>query len=198
MKHLALMNDTVSEGICDMSALQECIIRRLKAQNAAVRTEEKKMTEIIELKSARETANLRDIMRKKQNDRCAVTGLPLRRPVLDHQHRKRLGGSGLCRGVIESGINVWLGKIENNAWRAGLDLDDIPAALRQIADYLECEHTAYLHHTERVRKAVKKSCYSRVAKKGVKLPGYNRRNMDRIAEAIEAAGYECEYYKRNG
>lgn len=72
--------------------------------------------------------------------KCPIFGCkPI--PVLDHNH-----DTGYVRGVIDRDANQFEGKIAG-AWkrystRAQVDL---PTALRNMADYLEAEHTKILH-----------------------------------------------------
>lgn len=101
---------------------------------------------------------------EEQNFLCLITNKPTDRPVLDHQHKKGLGGTGLCRGVIDANINVYLGKIENNCKRYGIQLEELPSILRSIADYLERPHLPILHPSEKEKKKiVMKSCYNKLA-----------------------------------
>ena len=58
----------------------------------------------------------RAILLKRQGGLCALCGEPLKeRDVLDHDHKQ-----GHIRGVLHSGCNSLLGKIENNAPRFGV------------------------------------------------------------------------------
>lgn len=96
-------------------------------------------------------AALKKELIKKQNNCCAATGQPLRKPVLDHEHRKGflLSRSGQIRGVLESDVNQLLGKIEFGARRFGIPLDQVPDILRGLADYLERPLLPYLHPSEK-------------------------------------------------
>jgi len=64
--------------------------------------------------------------------------------VVDHAHRRRKKDpisketGGLIRGIIDRHVNAFLGRIENNYIRHGLDkYIDLPTLLRNIADYIE-------------------------------------------------------------
>jgi hypothetical protein len=126
-----------------------------------------------------EVAEVRKKIFEEQNFLCLITKKPTQRPVLDHQHKKGLGGSGLCRGVIDANINVFLGKIENNCKRYGIQIDDLPDVLRSIAEYLERPHLPILHPSEREKKKmVMKSSYNKLLS-AIKKSG-NERDLKRL------------------
>lgn len=93
---------------------------------------------MIQLKNIKEQNEYKARLIQEQENKCAITGSPLRKPVLDHDHK-----SGLCRGVIENSLNRLLP--ERDAERYGVRLGDLPRVLRQMADYLERSPTRYLH-----------------------------------------------------
>jgi hypothetical protein len=96
---------------------------------------------------------------KAQHGVCAICGQSSTRFCLDHEHKKRLKGSGQIRGVVCSNCNVFLGKSENNCVRYAIGLKQLPIRLRQMADYLEKPHLPYLHPSEapKPQKLMKKS-----------------------------------------
>jgi len=69
--------------------------------------------------------------------------------VLDHQHIKRIGGTGLCRGVLCRSCNIFIGLAENNSIRYCITKDELPTTLRNIADYLERNHYPLMHPSEK-------------------------------------------------
>ena len=93
---------------------------------------------LIQLSTKKEQDTYRAKLIKEQGGKCAITGLSLRKPVLDHCH-----GSGRCRGIIENDLNRLIP--ERDAVRYGVKLKDLPTRLRQMADYLERSPTRYLH-----------------------------------------------------
>lgn len=107
---------------------------------------------------------LRKELIQKQENMCPICGRLLVKPVLDHHHTKRIGGSGRIRQVICATCNVFLGKIENNCKRFCIQNDILPFVLRNIADYLERKQTEYLHPSERVFEKLKKSDYNKIKK----------------------------------
>lgn len=102
---------------------------------------------MIELKQ-KDIPKVRDELLKKQNGICPIFKQQIKDPVLDHSHRKKNKGTGLCRGSLERNANSFLGRIENLCVRYGIQNKDLPFILRNIADYLEAPHTNYLHPTE--------------------------------------------------
>jgi hypothetical protein len=106
---------------------------------------------------------LRKKQYKKQNGKCAITGLPYdyKDCVFDHKHKRKtdpLGGPeglGLLRGVIGKNVNTFEGRIYKNFKRYGLSEDiELPDLLRRIADYLENPPMPqiYVHPKERPKR----------------------------------------------
>ena len=118
-----------------------------------------------ELKQS-EIKELRDKLSEQQDNKCLICGDELDEGCsLDHQHKKRLGGSGKIRGVLCRGCNIYLGKIENNCKRFGVPLESLPSRLRDISVYLELPHLDYLHPSERQKKPIlSKRCFNRLSK----------------------------------
>lgn len=148
-----------------------------------------------------EIKQLRSKLLADQDFKCLICGKDFihsdLKPCLDHQHRKKLGGSGQIRGVLCSGCNKQLGKIENNAKRNQIDLSRLPEWLRECADYLEIPHLEIIHPTEKKKsKKLKKSCYNEIKKvhKG-KMPKYTGRATKRIMELSDKYLIELEFYK---
>ncbi len=94
---------------------------------------EEKVT--IDLFTTTDIKKARDDIKNQQLGKCAVTGLPLDRAVLDHNH----DSYQLCRGVLESTINVFVGVIERGYLRYIKHWCKIPLPdlLRLVADYLD-------------------------------------------------------------
>lgn len=83
-----------------------------------------------------EIAIIRGRLSTAQGGRCALCQLPLSRPCLDHDH-----STGAVRGVLHSGCNALLGKVENNAARYGVT--NIAAFGAGVGSYLQ-RHTTNL------------------------------------------------------
>jgi hypothetical protein len=79
-----------------------------------------------------------------QGGRCKLCKLPLGagadRPVLDHDHH-----TGFIRGVLHSGCNTMLGKIENNYKRTGVKLGPFLAGALLYMQTHETPQHALLH-----------------------------------------------------
>lgn len=123
--------------------------------------------ETIQIKNKKEHDQLRALLIREQGNLCLVTGKEMQSPCLDHDHK-----TGLCRGMIENGINRLLP--ERDAVRYGVPLEDLPTVLRQMADYLERESTQYLHVSCAEKPhIVQKASYEKLRKKMIeaKLKG---------------------------
>jgi len=108
---------------------------------------------------------LRDSLLEKQNGVCAICqNIPIR-PVLDHDHSKRVKGSSYCRGTICSQCNILLAKMENNAVRYGFSQEELPNILRKLAAYKRSEQTNFIHPSERPKAPrLTKLSYNRLKK----------------------------------
>lgn len=92
---------------------------------------------------------LREQLIKEQNGICPICKNTLKNPVVDHQHKKKVKGTGLIRAVICNMCNTFISRSENNAPRHGISLEELPNVLRNMADYLEAEHLPLIHPTEK-------------------------------------------------
>lgn len=86
------------------------------------------------VRGSKQIAELREKLIKEQNGIDPLTGEPLRKPVLDHCHL-----DGCCRGVLESFINMFEGRILKTWMKYCNDHTDtsLSVVLRNLADYLE-------------------------------------------------------------
>jgi len=145
-----------------------------------------------------EIRQFREKLLKKQNGICPLCKKQIIRPSLDHEHRKKLGGSGFIRGVLCSDCNAYLGKIENNAKRYSVKLYEIPMFLENVAIYLREEHVQILHPSEKPKKRkLKKSSYNKLKKANdgkYKLPKYNGNMTKRISILFNKYNIEPEFY----
>lgn len=118
-----------------------------------------------QLKST-EIKSLRNwILHKKQDNKCLICGNEPKRPCLDHDHKKRIKGTGLIRGVLCSTCNVFIAKSENNCVRYGIKIKDLPTILRSVADYLEKDQYPYIHPSEKPKdKHLKKNSIKKLRK----------------------------------
>ena len=116
---------------------------------------------------------LRFKLYNKQNGICPLLKLkiPFKDAVVDHKHKTAneligVKGAGLIRGVIHKSANALEGKILNNFKRLGLPkYIDLPAFLRNLADYLEQEPLPLIHPNEKPKpKHLKKISYNKLRK----------------------------------
>ena len=134
--------------------------------------------EYVQLKN-KDLKDIREQILEEQKGICPICKKPVNKPVLDHHHKKKVGGTGLVRGVICSSCNVFIAKIENNMKRYCIQPDEISDVLRNVADYLEKEQYPFIHPTEAPKKPkLKKSSYNKLRKihlskeRKAKLPPY--------------------------
>ena len=89
------------------------------------------------------------ILKKKQNGKCAICGCIPTRPCLDHDHVKKVKGTGKIRGVLCHNCNILIAKGENNCVRYGVNQKDLPRIFRAMADYLDRNQYPYIHPSEK-------------------------------------------------
>ena len=148
-----------------------------------------------------EISKLRSFLLDKQNGRCPICTNVILDSVLDHSHRRRIGGSGRVRGVLCRMCNVFLAKAENNCTRYGIGQRNLPGVLRNIADYLEKPHTHYIHPSEKPKaKKLTKLSYNRlkkVYKDKAKFPDYPKTGIltVKLKELFEKYQIQAEFYK---
>lgn len=156
----------------------------------------------IQLKTT-EVAALRERLLAKQNGRCPLCSKVVLDAVLDHSHKKRIRGSGLCRGVLCRNCNSYLGKIENHSIRFGVDPKKLPDFLLSVANYLKMPDLPYIHPSEKPkRKRLQKSSYNKLQKayKGrAKFPSYNEKTgllTVKLKALFEEYGIEPTFYSK--
>jgi len=95
-----------------------------------------------------QVATVRATLLSRQGNKCVLCGRPPKVPCLDHCHT-----NGWIRGVLCSGCNAMLGKLENNRGRYGLADDNaFYAFLSHVPQYLHHHKTGpvgYLHPTHK-------------------------------------------------
>ena len=143
-------------------------------------TKQKIKKKIVELKYS-DIPKIREKLRLEQNNICPICKKEIQSPVLDHHHRKKIKGTGLCRGVCCSLCNTFIGLLENRCQRYLISQNDLPNILRNTADYLDAPQTNYLHPTEKKEKRKKfykrdynklKKYYFKVYPKRKDIPEY--------------------------
>ena len=132
--------------------------------------------QLVQLKS-KDLKSLKEKWYIAQGQICPILKkeVPLDNMVVDHLHKLKsekadITGKGCCRGILEFRVNAMEGKISNNFKRLGLNKEiDLPSFLRNLADYLECNHieddVLYIHPTEASKiPRLKKSSYNKLKK----------------------------------
>lgn len=106
-----------------------------------------------ELYNPKDKAEVRDLLLKEQDYKCAITGLPLdkKEAVLEHRHDDEM----FVRGVASRAANSALGVLENAfkrylQWWYNGSLSDF---LRQCASYLEQPIDRRFRHDEWLKKS---------------------------------------------
>ena len=106
----------------------------------------------VDLYNTTDVKHVREQLTKEQNNKCLVTGLdiPPKQHVLDHMHDDKQ----LVRGVLHRQVNAFLGKAENAYMRLmqWWYPNDLPALLRECADYLEREEDTRFRHNGWIKK----------------------------------------------
>ena len=115
---------------------------------------------------------LRSCMQQKNNNLCSICKKPLTNPTLDHEHIRRIHGTGYIRDTCCSQCNTFIARSENNAARHAIALEELPDLLRNMANHLE-NKTRIIHPTEvPKRKKVGTREWNRVKKNYFKVfPG---------------------------
>lgn len=125
------------------------------------------MSNIIQLKN-KDIAGLRNKILKEQHGICAICEKVPDVATLDHEHKKRFGGSGLIRGVLCRSCNSVEGKIVNALKRFGIKITEMPNWLRSLAKYLEKgayvdeNRNTYLHPTEEAVVKITKTKFNKL------------------------------------
>lgn len=149
---------------------------------------------------------LRDNILNKQNNICPICNKEIKegKAVLEHSHKKKVGGSGLIRGVCCTNCNIMIGKVENNCKRYNISLEELPNVLINISKWLSKEHLPFIHPSEKPKEPIlTKSSYNElkklVSEKDLKkLPVYKvkKQKLTKVLkELFEKYNLEPQFYK---
>ena len=161
------------------------------------------LEEVTQLKAS-QVKDVRAVILNEQNGRCWICGCIPKIPCLDHEHKKRRGGSGKIRGVLCNNCNSFLAKSENNCVRYTISKEELPDTLRKMADYLEKKQYPMLHPSEVEKpKKLKKASYNKMYawhKKNnteARVAAYPKSGtlIKPLQRMFEMAGVEPEFYK---
>ena len=150
----------------------------------------------------KDIAPLRESLLREQCGVCPICNKPCLNPVLDHEHKKRIGGTGQIRGVICSLCNVFLAKCENNSKRYCISPKELPRVLRRITSYLNKEQHPFIHPSEKEKEPIlQKVSYNKLKAKykgRAKFPEYPKSGKltVKLKALFEAYGIEVKFYAK--
>ena len=90
----------------------------------------------------------------KFSDKCPICKKKIISPVVDHEHKKKVKGTGRIRDTICSNCNVFIAKVENNCKRYGTSLEELPEVLKNISEYFTTQQYNIIHYTEKDGKPI--------------------------------------------
>ena len=97
--------------------------------------------------------------------KCPICKGNIDKPVVDHEHTSRIGGTGRIRNNICSNCNVFIAKAENNCKRFGILLEELPEVLKNISDYFTEQQFNIIHYTDKPGKpTLQKSLANKILK----------------------------------
>lgn len=96
---------------------------------------------------------IRESLLKKSNI-CPICNRPINSPVVDHEHKAKIKGSGRIRDNICSGCNVFIAKAENNCKRFGISLEELPTVLKNVSSYFAEQQYNIIHYTDKDKRPV--------------------------------------------
>lgn len=103
------------------------------------------------------TSNSVSMIRESQmkfSDICPICKKKIINPVVDHEHKKKVKGTGRIRDTICSNCNVFIAKAENNCVRYGIVLGELPEVLKNISEYFTTQQYNIIHYTEKDGKPI--------------------------------------------
>jgi len=152
----------------------------------------------------KEIKSIREELLEQQEGLCPICKNIIEpwEAMLDHEHKKRIGGTGLIRGVLCRQCNIFLGKIENNCRRYGIHIRSLPKALRRISKYLRIDHKPLRHPSERIQEPkLQRDSYNKL--KAIytgrgKFPPYPKSGKltIKLKSLYERYGMEPKYYAK--
>ena len=80
---------------------------------------------------------------------CPICNKEIINPVVDHQHKKKVKGTGRIRNNICSNCNVFIAKTENNCTRFKIAQEELPEVLKNISEYFGAQQYNIIHYTDK-------------------------------------------------
>ena len=121
---------------------------------------------------------------------------------LDHEHKRRIKGTGQLRAVLCRNCNTFVGKLENNSRRCNITLRRLPMVLRRVSKYLQEDHKPFIHPSEKEKEPkLQVLSYNKLAKLysgKAKFPEYPKtgRLTIKLKSLFEQYGIEPKFYRR--
>lgn len=101
----------------------------------------------------------------KKTDICPICKKTINKPVVDHEHKKKVKGTGRIRDNICSNCNVFIAKAENNCKRYGIILEELPEVLKNVSDYFTQQQYNIIHYTDKdARPVLSKTLANKILK----------------------------------
>lgn len=114
--------------------------------------------------TANNISMIRESIGKKTNI-CPICKNNIEKPVIDHEHKKKVKGTGRIRDAICSNCNVFIAKAENNCKRYGINLEELPEVLKNVSEYFTTQQYNMIHYTDKdARPTLSKTLANRVIK----------------------------------
>ena len=84
-----------------------------------------------------------------KNPICPICKNSITSPVVDHEHKAKVKGTGRIRDTICSNCNVFIAKAENNCKRYGIALEELPEVLKNVSVYFTEQQYNIIHYTDK-------------------------------------------------
>ncbi len=156
---------------------------------------------LIQLK-AKEIPEIRERILKEQNGLCLICLNEPEVPCLDHDHVKKIKGTGRVRGVLCRNCNILLAKLENNCVRYNVKIKNLPFILQNMLNFLKKNQYPYIHPSEAPKpKQLKKTSYNKLKKvynKKKKFPEYpkSKQLTKNLEKLFIEYNIKPEFYKK--
>jgi len=103
--------------------------------------------------------------RLKDVSTCPICKRKVDQAVVDHEHKKKVKGTGRVRDNICNMCNTFISRVENNCKRHKIDLTLLPEVLLNISEYFSTQQYPIIHYTDKDKKPkLKKSVVNKVIK----------------------------------
>jgi len=151
-----------------------------------------------------EIPQLREALLDEQGGICPLCRREIMQgeACLDHEHKRRIKGTGQLRAVLCRNCNTFVGKLENNSRRCNITLRRLPMILRRVSKYLQEDHKPFIHPNEKEKPPkLQVLSYNKLAKLysgKAKFPEYPKTGKltVRLKALFEQYGIEPKFYSK--